>query len=996
MPTANTTLFQALAGHVAGEVRFDDPMRVLYSTDASNYQIFPQGVVLPKTIDDIVATVRICAEHNVPVIPRGGGSGLCGQAIGPGVILDTSKYMNQVLEVDPAARRARVQPGLVLQLLNKRLAPMKLQFGPDPASAERATIGGIIGANATGAHSIRHGMSADHVVAMRCVLADGSIVEFAPRDAGPRGALEESVAQAVRSHDAAIRRDFPKVWRRASGYNVDFIAEMLAYDPAAPQSALLDASRQRQTSNYDSHLDQISRFNLSPLIAGSEGTLALVAEATLKLMPKPARTGLVVCAFESLNEAMDCVPTMLRSDPAAVELMGGLLIRLARELPEYARKMVWLSGDPEAVLVVEFDGETEDEVRAGVDRFTRLVQAERMPCAVTMLLDAPSQADVWAVRKIGLGILLSIRSDYKPISVVEDVAVPVDRLGEYVRRTRDIFSDFNTDGAFYAHASVGVLHVRPLVNLKTVEGVQAMQEIGRRALLLCQELGGAMSGEHGDGYERTRWNEALFGKEVYQSFCEVKQAFDPAGLLNPGKKVHGREMEEFMRVGPRFKTVPTPSVFTYQKDGSFAGLVEQCNGNGICRKLDGAVMCPSYRATLDETHSTRGRANLLRHFITDRASWTADGVPAISMDEVKEALSLCLSCKACYAECPSSVDMSKLKSDFMAKYFQERGRPLRAWIFGHFALLSALAAPFAPLANWAFSLGVTKWVMLKIGVTDRRPFPQFARRTFKSWWGQEARGQKQEARDQKSEVGGQKSGMSVVLFVDTFANHNHPHVAQAAVGLLKRAGYDVIVPDCKCCGRTLVSQGQPGEVLPLARHNISVLAPLAKKGLPILGLEPSCIAMFKDDYLDMLPGEDSQAVAKAFLGVDEFLGREAASGARGFKLTARYPDNAEVLFHGHCHQKADWSTKDTKQALALAGYKVREIDSTCCGMAGAFGYEAEHFEVSQKVGELSLLPAVRAAGADTLIVAPGTSCREQIEQLGGRKPLHPVELLDIG
>ena len=1011
MPTANSSLQQALARHVSGEVRFDDAMRVLYSTDASNYQVWPQGVVLPKTADDVIATVRLCAEHGVPLTARGGGSGLCGQAIGPGVILDFSKYMNQVLDVDAAGRRVHAQPGVVLQQLNKKLAPLKLQFGPDPASGERAVIGGIIGTNATGAHSIRHGMTADHVIAMRCVRADGTLVEFGPRDNGPQGKLEQTIAEIARRHDAAIRRDFPRVWRRASGYNVDFIAEMLAYDPANPDTALIDASRNRQSLNYQSHLEMVSRFNLSPLIVGSEGTLAVVLDATLKLMPKPARTGLMVCSFASLYDAMDATPAMLTSDPSALELMDGLMVRLARGLPEQARKMTWLSGEPDAVLIVEFDGETEAEVKAGFERLKRVLAQERILCSAAELIDAQSQADVWAVRKIGLGILLSIRSDHKPISVIEDVAVPVPQLGEYVRRMREVFARHKTDGAFYAHASAGVLHVRPLVNLKTLEGLHAMEDIGLSALALCREMGGAMSGEHGDGYERTRWNEALYGKDVYQAFCEIKDAFDPQGLLNPGKKVRGEAMEDAMRIGPWLKMKPYSSVFTYRQDGSFAGLVEQCNGNGLCRKVDGGVMCPSYRATLDETHSTRGRANLLRHFITDRATWDRNGrqpsdAPAISMDDVKSALSLCLSCKACHTECPSSVDMSKLKSDFLEHYYAERGKPLRAWIFGHFANLSALAAPFAPLANWAFRLGITKWVMKQVGVTDQRPFPHFASQTFKAWWrGRQTADSRQQTTDSRSQesdgspIPNPKSKTqnprSVVLFADTFANYNHPHVAQKAVALLEAAGYRVIVPDCKCCGRTLVSQGQPGEVVPLAKHNIKTLAPLVKQGLPILGLEPSCIAMFKDDYLDMLPGDDTKAVADAFMGVEDFLAREAAGGERGFKLGMRFPNNADVLAHGHCHQKAGWGTQGMKQAMTMAGYRVKEIDSTCCGMAGAFGYEAEHFEVSQKVGELSLLPAVRSAPAETLIVAPGTSCREQIEQLGGRTPLHPVEILEV-
>ena len=1003
-------LAAALATNISGEVRFDDATRVLYSTDASNYQVFPLGVVLPKTTNDVIAALKLSAEHGVPVIPRGGGSGLCGQAIGPGLVIDMSKYMSNVLEINAAAREVRVQPGVVLSLLNKQLAPMKLQFGPDPASGERATIGGIIGTNATGAHSIRHGMTSDHVKSMRCLLADGSLATFGPaslQDAlaasGRLGEINKGVIQAVQASDAAIRRDFPRVWRRASGYNVDYIAEMLAYDPARPQSGLLDASLNRQTLNMESHLRTIKEFNLAPLIVGSEGSLAIVLDATLHLMPKPSRTGLVVLSFDALDAAMRATPALLTADPSSVELLGELIIRLARGLPEYARKMTWLSGTPDAVLIVEFDGESEAEVVAGMERVKRVVASERMPCSVATMLDVQAQADVWAVRKIGLGILLSIRSEYKPISVIEDVAVPVDRLAEYVREMRKVFARHNTDGAFYAHASAGVLHVRPLVNLKSVEGVEAMHDIGRAALDLCKQMGGAMSGEHGDGYERSRWNEALYGPEVYQVFCKIKKLLDPTDLLNPNKKVNGKDLDAVgpanaMRVGPNYKVMPFTSVFSYRKDKSYAGLVEQCNGNGVCRKQDGGVMCPSYRATKEEKHSTRGRANLLRHFITEQSALLAperiantgeDGSPPpVTAEMVYDALSLCLSCKACESECPSSVDMAKLKSDFMAKYYAQKGLPLRAFLFGNIARFNALGAPFAPLANWALKLPLARAIFGWMGVTSKRPMPLFAPKTFSAWW-------KKHAKPAQSPSGAADPKSTVALFVDTFTQYNNPEIGIAAVELLERAGFNVIVPKTKCCGRTLVSQGQPGAVVPLAKHNIATLAPLARQGIPILGLEPSCIAMLKDDYLDLLPGEDAEAVGKATQSVEDFLVSALADGTRNVLLKPRFAANGEVLFHGHCHQKAVWSTKGARQIMGMAGYRVTEVDSSCCGMAGAFGYEAEHFEISQQVGELSLLPAVRAASPDTLIVAPGTSCREQIEQLGGgRKPLHPVQVLE--
>ena len=1009
IPSGAHPLASALAGHISGEVRFDDATRVLYSTDASNYQVFPLGVVLPRTADDVIAAVSLCAEHGVPIIPRGGGSGLCGQSIGPGLVIDMSKYMARVLGVDTAAREVRVQPGIVLSLLNKQLAPSKLQFGPDPASGERATIGGVIGTNATGAHSIRHGMTSDHIQSMRCLLADGSRVEFEPMSLDQAihspskslAAISSSVAGVVRSYDGAIRRDFPKVWRRASGYNVDYISEMLACDPANPQAALLDASLNRQSLNLATHLRAVSQFNLAPLIVGSEGSLAIVLDATLRLMPKPARTGLVVLSFNALDDAMRATPALLTSDPSSVELMGELLIRLARGLPEYARKMAWLPGTPEAVLIVEFDGASEAEVVAGMERCQRLVAAEHLPCTLATMLDAQAQADVWAVRKIGLGILLSIRSEYKPISVIEDVAVPVNQLAEYVREMRRVFARHNTDGAFYAHASAGVLHVRPLVNLKSVDGVEAMHDIGRAALELCRRMGGAMSGEHGDGYERTRWNEALYGSEVYRVFCEIKDIFDPRGLLNPNKKVRGKDLDAVgpanaMRIGPNFRTIPFTSIFAYRKDNNYAGLVEQCNGNGVCRKQDGGVMCPSYRATKEEKHSTRGRANLLRHFITEQSALLAaerirntgecGSPPPVTAEMVYEALSLCLSCKACETECPSGVDMAKLKSDFMAKYYARKGLPLRAFLFGHIARFNALGAPFAPLANRALKLPLLRALFRRIGVTTKRPMPAFAPRTFSAWWKKRAPA----ATGNHAATGKD----AVALFVDTFTQYNNPEIGIAAVELLERAGFHVLVPQTRCCGRTLVSQGQPAAAVPLARHNIAVLAPLARRGVPILGLEPSCIAMLKDDYLDLQPGEDAEAVGSATQSVEDFLAAALADGTRNVSLKPHFAASADVLFHGHCHQKAVWGTTGTRQALGMAGYRVTEVDSSCCGMAGAFGYESEHFEISQQIGELSLLPAVRAAGAGTLIVAPGTSCREQIEQLGGRKALHPVQVLE--
>ena len=1024
-----------LAAHVSGQVRFDDMMRVLYSTDASHYQVYPIGVVLPKTNEDIAAAVHICAEHGLPIVPRGGGSGLCGASIGPGVVIDPTKYMTRVLDVDTTQGTARVQAGAVLGIVNKQLAKLGWQFGPDPASAERAAIGGIIGTNATGAHSIRYGMTSDNLLALGCVLADGSAVELGAEttDDGRRTAgsssvvcrLSSSITQIARTHEAAIRERFPKVWRRASGYNLDTLVEMLAFDPANPTACLTEGNALRQTFNLQNHLRQISQFNLAPLMAGSEGTLAVVAEATLNLVPKPKQTALVIVQFERLLDAMRAVPVLLQTDPDAIELVGDTFIKLARDLPEYRDKMHWLDlsrGVPEASLVMEFAGSEASEIAASVERAVALINNEHVPCTTRAITDPAAQADVWAVRKGGLAILQSIRSEFKPISVVEDVAVPVQHLADFVEELLAIFADFGANGAIYGHASAGCLHVRPLVNMKTVAGMATVHGIAERALALTLRYSGAMSGEHGDGYERTRHNAELFGDEVYQAFCDVKAAFDPKGLLNPNKKVHGLDLDESMRFGPGYKTFAFPSTFTFQKDGSLGALAERCNGQGVCRKQDSGVMCPSYRVTMDEEHNTRGRANLLQELLSNRGKWAEEGeggrgngirpishsplpipLPQITQADVMASLDLCLSCKACESECASGVDMAKMKSDFTQQVYAEQGVPMRAWALGRIAMLSGLASIAPAIANGFMK---QRWFKRLIGIAEERELPAFARETFMGWWHHRRNGEWGMGRRSMPISHSPFPSRSVVLFVDTFTRYNHPEIGIAAVNVLEKLGYAVIVPEWQCCGRPLISQGQPKAARELAEFNISILAPLARQGLPILGLEPSCISALKDDYLDLVPGEDAKAVAKAVVSVEEFIISDLSSFMANRSNTAQVgraqmkderskmtDDRSKILYHGHCHQKAVWSTKGSKQALTQSGCDVKEIESTCCGMAGAFGFEAEHDALSRQIGELALLPAVRAASDDTLIVAPGTSCRQQIEGLTGRRALHPIEVI---
>ncbi len=1029
--TIYESLAQKIKQHIVGEVRFDDMMRVLYSTDASHYQVYPIGVVLPKSMDDIAATVQLCAEYSVPIVPRGGGSGLCGQSIGPGVVIDTTQYMNHVLDIDAANHRVRVESGVILGPLNKQLAPLGLMFGPDPASAERAAVGGIIGTNATGAHSIKYGMTSDNIDAVRCVLADGQVTEFGVRGLqiddlaqSPISNLQSLVFNLVKARDHAIHERFPKVWRRASGYNIDYLAEMLAYDPVNPSACLTDANIKRQTTNLENHLRQVSQFNLAPLICGSEGTLAMVGEATLHLVPKPKQTALIVAAFDSVIEAMRAVPLLVKTEPDAIELIGDTFIKLAADLPEYRDKLHWVDlsqGVPQAVLVMEFAGEEASGVRDQVSRAQALIESEKLPCRAVTLTDVKAQADVWAVRKGGLAILQSLRGEFKPISVVEDIAVPVEHLADFVSDLLDIFAEFGASGALYGHASAGCLHVRPLVNLKTVEGIEKVRGIGQRALELTLQYSGAMSGEHGDGYERTRYNEALFGPELYQAFCEIKDAFDPKHLLNPNKKVHGLDMEESMRFGPGYRTLPFGSTFSFQKDGSLAALAERCNGVGVCRKHDSGVMCPSYRVTLDETHSTRGRANLLQELLSNRGKWAEDSKqkvesrrqktlgssahcslltahnPRITEDHVLEALDLCISCKACASECASGVDMAKMKSDFVQHIYEQRGTPLRAWALGRIAMLSEFASYTPTIANWMLKQRGFKRML---GIAERRELPAFAKRTFMRWWGERGAwgvGRKATPHAQ------------VVLFADTFTRYNHPEIGIAAVEVLEKLGYEVIIPEWQCCGRPLISQGQPKAARELAEFNVRTLAPYARQGLPILGLEPSCISALSDDYLDLLPGEETKIVAKAIQSVEAFVHAASShlpvqslpvgltidhSGSIVNGQSSISTDKGSILLHGHCHQKATYGTAGSRHALEQLGYVVKEAEAaTCCGMAGAFGFEAEHDEISERIGELGVLPAARNASKETIIAAPGTSCRQQIEQFTGRKALHPIEII---
>jgi FAD/FMN-containing dehydrogenase/Fe-S oxidoreductase len=946
---------------VVREASFDRMTRLLYSTDSSIYQIMPYGVVLPRDADEVVAAVKVAGKHGVPVLPRGGGSSLAGQTVGRALILDFSYHMDGILQIDPQARTVRTQPGITLGQLNKRLERYGLMFGPDPASADRATMGGVLGNNASGAHSILYGLAVDHVVDMDVVLADARRVHFGEstlqawetysQRSGIEGRVYREMPVILRRYADEIEAHYPGTFRSVSGYNLN-------------------------------HLSGNSMPNLAKLIVGSEGTLGVMTEMTLHLVPAPLRKRLALVHYDHVREALEAVPPLLETQPAAIEAIDKMLLDLTRTGSDYRKMLTLIEGDPQMVLVVEYEGDDDAELDAGIERLRKKLSQLNHKGALVILADASQQEIVWQTRKVGLGILMSMRGDAKPIPFIEDAAVPVEHLADYVAQIDDFAHEVGVGQmAVYAHASAGCMHLRPMIDLKTKTGIAQMRQIAEKSCELVISYSGTTSGEHGEGMARGEFSEKLFGPELTQAFRDVKQVFDPKGLMNPGKVVDVAKMddESLLRYGSDYATPyePQSTVFQFRKDHGFAGAVEMCNGAGVCRQLEQGVMCPSFQATRDETHSTRGRANALR-----AAMMGLLGPEGMSSQELYDVLDLCLSCHACTSECPSSVDMAKLKAEFLYQYYQKHRPSLRSRLFAHFAGLSKFAQPFAPVVN-ALMRGPGKWALTVLGVHKARSLPRYASQPFSRWY-----------RQHKAQLDGQATATlkQVVFFHDTFMEHNSPRIGEAAIRVLEAAGCEpIILWDRVCCGRPAVSKGFLGEARKAAQHNVRLLAPYAARGIPIVGCEPSCMAMLVDEYPDLVPGEAADDVASVTFLLEEYLVQLANNGHLGleFDATPRH-----VLFHGHCQQKASFGTEATRQMLELIpNCTVEEVDSSCCGMAGSFGYEKEHYDLSIKLAEMSLAPAVRSADADTIVCAAGTSCREQIEHTTGKSALHPIEVL---
>jgi len=975
-PTARIQDFvDDLRQRVSGDLRTDDYSRVLYSTDASIYQVMPYGVLIPRTVEDVHAAVELAAQHRVPILPRTSGSSLAGQAVNEALVIDLTRHLDQILEVNVEERWVRTQPGVVLDELNLHLQSLGLQFGPDPASSNRAAMGGIVSNNSTGAHSILYGMTADHVLETRVILSDGGQTTFGPleegdlpgreRRAGLEGDIYRRVREMAQTNADVIRAGTPRHWRRCGGYNLDrFVDNGVSFN--TPQDP---------------------RFNLAKLVCGAEGTLAVITEVKLNLVPRPTHAALAILHYDDLYEALSSVPTILQVGPSAVELVDNLGLTLCRDVPAYARLLnTFVAGRPNCILITEFYGESEKEVKAKVEQLGKHLHQAKVGCTVVPAFSPELQANVWKVRKVALGLMMSIKGDHKPIPFIEDAAVPAEHLAAYVTRVESFCNDLGTDVAYYAHASAGCIHIRPLINAKLAREVAKLPEITSFSVELLGEYGGSLSSEHGDGRARSWINERFFGKELYALFRQVKQAFDPHNILNPGNVVDAAPMTEKLRYGANYEVIPIQEHIDFSADLGFQRAVEMCNGAGICRKRTADTMCPSFMVTREEEHSTRGRANALRAALSGLLP------PAeLTSPRMAQVMDLCIECKACKAECPSSVDMAKIKFEFLAQYYAQHRVPLRTRFFADIARWSRLASgPLAPLANWSLENRLLRWGLEKfMGITRQRPLPSFARQPFTQWFKH-----RHAVRRQPSNLSGPSSavGKEVVLFNDTFNTYNHPQVCIAATQVLEAAGFEVTLPGHRCCGRPMISKGLVKQAREAARETVDRLAPYAQRGIPIVGLEPSCLLTMRDEYLYLLPDDPRvPIVADHCYTFEEFIAKLVDEG----RLALEFVDQTRhLLLHGHCHQKSLVGTAPSKRTLSLPpGYTVTEVDSGCCGMAGAFGYEAEHYEVSMAMAERRLLPTVREQNADTIIVAAGVSCRQQIEHGTGRQVLHPAEVL---
>ena len=942
-------MIRLLRGQLDGEVRSDDMSRSLYSTDASMYQMSPLAVVIPRSVRDVQRTVEAAHTFGIPILARGGASSLAGQAVAEAVVIDFTNHLNRIHEINVEERWARVEPGVLLDDLNRAARSHGLMVGPDPASSNRATLGGMVANNSTGTHSILYGNVINHIVSLDVILADGTPATLATDGAddadGEASATPGMIRAALRSlvsdGEEVIRRDTPRHWRRNSGYRLESLLE--------PQP------------------------NLAKLICGSEGTLAVITGIKIALVPIPKVTALGVVHFHTRSEALRSVEAILATKPSAVELFDGVSLHQFRQLEGLGKSIDFVEGEPGGLLLTEYYGDTDADVADGLARLRDAVAALPWGYAVIERTTPRDIAAVWSVRKEALGLIMGTRGRRRPMAFIEDAAVPVEHLADYIERLDRFLVATETPVAYYAHASGGCLHVRPFVDTKDASEIAKMRRISLESMRLVRSFGGSVSSEHGDGIARSWLNREILGPQLYALNQRLKQIFDPNGILNPGKIVDAPDMTEHLRYGVGYTFEVPQTNLDFSANDGFDAAVELCSGVGSCRKVNVGTMCPSFMVTLDEEHTTRGRANALRNALSGQL---APG--SLTSRRMYEVMELCIQCKSCKTECPSNVDMAKIKTEWLNEYWRENGLPLRTRLFGILPDISSrVSGRIAPLVNAVNRSAVGKRIIGRVlNVSRDRTLPEFARHPF---------------RPPSAAADPDPSRPTVILFVDTFARYHETDVAADAFEVLTRVGYNVVVPTERvCCGRTRLSKG----MLDSARHTmsttVSVLSAL-RTDVPIVGLEPSCVSALSDDLRSILPGVGAAAsIADRVISFERLV----AEDADGLFAEARFDaEGRSVLLHGHCHQKSLEGMAPVVSALARTGASITALDSGCCGMAGSFGYEAEHDAISRKMAELRLAPAVRSVSTETTIVAPGTSCRSQIHDVASREAVHPATYL---
>ncbi len=967
---------EKLEQQLEGELYFDQLMRVIYATDASVYRELPLAVAYPKHADDIRQLIGFAHRYNTSLIPRAAGTSLAGQCVGNGIVVDVSKYMNKVLEINEKERWVRVQPGIIRDELNHYLKPYGLFFGPNTSTANRAMIGGMVGNNSCGSYSIVYGTTRDHTLEIEAFLSDGSTVKFEALDKADFRAkcigtkLENQLYRHIHkelSHPETqreIRLQFPKpeIHRRNTGYAVD---ELL--------NSTIFSSKSKE------------KFNFCKLLTGSEGTLAFSTAIKLHLDPLPPKEKVLLCAhFHSVDEALRAVLVVQKHSPRAIELMDKIVMDCTKDNIEQQKNRFFVKGDPQAILIIEFGAEVRKEVTRKanelIDDLKMNSSAYEFP-----LVYPPNVKKVWALRKAGLGLLMNLKGDAKPVTCIEDTAVQVEDLPNYIAEFADMMKKYGQRAVYYAHAGAGELHLRPILNLKNSEDVKLFQEISQSTAELVKKYNASLSGEHGDGRVRAPFIPLMIGEKNYALLQRIKKTWDPKNIFNPNKIVDTPAMTEDLRYKADQETRTFKTIFDFSETEGILRAAEKCNGSGDCRKLPlaGGTMCPSYMATRNERDTTRARANVLREFLT-----RSNKVNPFNHKEIYEVMDLCLSCKGCTSECPSNVDMTTLKAEFLHQYYQENGVPLRAKAIANIGKLNQLGAVVPSISNFFLGNSFTSTTLKKaLGIATERSLPRIYKITWQKWFKQ----WKQKAAPLKRRS---KKGQ-VYLFCDEFTNFNDVEIGIHAVRLLHRLGYGVEMVEHPESGRAYLSKGLLLEAQELAKKNVAIFKELISDETPLLGIEPSAILGFRDEYPKLVEEKErstAKKLAKNVFLVTEFINNEMING----KITIEQftEEKRHILLHGHCHQKALTSIEPTVWALSLPkNHTVEVIPSGCCGMAGSFGYEAEHYKVSMQIGELVLFPAVRKADEETLIAAPGTSCRHQIWDGTKRKALHPITIL---